>query len=52
MILNFRQAPPSERKKHFSIMPFQTLSKQSEVTEYGITRLEQHSLSSHYPSVI
>jgi len=30
MILYFRQAPPPRERKHFSIMPFQTLStKQS-----------------------
>ncbi len=41
MILNFRQVPPPRESKHFSIMPFQTLStKQSEVAEFGITRLD------------
>ncbi len=41
MILNFRQAPPPTlESKRLSIMPFQTLSmKQSEVAEFGITRL-------------
>ncbi len=40
MILNLRQMPPRESKR-FSIMPFQTLSsKQSEVAEFGITRLD------------
>ncbi len=39
MILNFRQTPPRESKR-LSIMPFQTRStKQSEVAEFGITRL-------------
>ncbi len=41
MILNFRQAPPLRESKHLSIVPFQTLStKQSEVAEFGITRLQ------------
>ncbi len=40
MILNFRKAPPPRESKRLSIMPFQTLSmKQSEVAEFGITRL-------------
>ncbi len=45
IILNFRQAPkplppPPRYSKRISIMPFQTLStKQSEVAEFGITRL-------------
>ncbi len=40
MILNFRQAPPPQESKRLSSMPFQTLStKQSEVAEFGITRL-------------
>ncbi len=42
MILNFRQAPPPRESKRLSIMPFQNLStKQSEVAEFGITRLHQ-----------
>ncbi len=40
MILNFRQVPPPRESKCLSIMPFQTLAtKQSEVAEFGITRL-------------
>ncbi len=45
MILNFRQATtpsPTRESKRFSMMPFQTLStKQSEVAEFGITRLRE-----------
>ncbi len=47
MILNFRQVPPPPREsKRLWIMPFQTLfTKQSEVAEFGITRLPHNTLT-------
>jgi len=42
-------APLRERKhSHNYSMPFQTLSKQSKVAEFGITRLRYKSYSCHF----